>query len=84
MIFNSLLRKWQYAFENEWAKLPKAAGPSQGDDLCIYSVYYDRPSKIRDSPGLKGPSRFVLAVVLVAGSILIVAYGLSAAGHYLK
>lgn len=34
--------------------------------------------------GLKGLSRFVLAVVLVAGSILIVAYGLSAAGHYLK
>ena len=34
--------------------------------------------------GLKGVSRFVLAVVLVAGSIFIVAYGLSAAGHYLK
>lgn len=34
--------------------------------------------------GLKGLGRFVLAVVLVAGSIFIVAYGLSAAGHYLK
>lgn len=34
--------------------------------------------------GLKGLSRFVLAVVLVAGSILIVAYGLSAAADYLK
>jgi hypothetical protein len=34
--------------------------------------------------GLKGVSRFVLAVVLVVGSIFIVAYGLSAAGHYLK
>jgi len=34
--------------------------------------------------GLKALGRFVMAVVLVAGSILIVAYGLSAAGHYLK
>jgi len=34
--------------------------------------------------GLKWLSRFVLAVLLVAGSIFIVAYGLSAAGHYLK
>ena len=34
--------------------------------------------------GLKGVSRFVLAVVLVVGSIFIVAYGLSAVGHYLK
>lgn len=34
--------------------------------------------------GLKAVSRFVLGVVLVAGSIFIVAYGLSAAGHYLK
>jgi hypothetical protein len=34
--------------------------------------------------GLKGVSRFVLAVVLVGGSIFIVAYGLSAAEHYLK
>jgi hypothetical protein len=33
--FYSLLRKWQYAFENEWAKLPKAAGPSQGHDLNV-------------------------------------------------
>jgi len=33
--FYSLLREWQYAFENEWAKLPKAAGPSQGDDLNV-------------------------------------------------
>jgi hypothetical protein len=35
-------------------------------------------------PGLKGISRFVLAVVLVAASIFMVAAGLSAAGHYLK
>lgn len=34
--------------------------------------------------GLKGVCRFVLAIVLVVGSIFIVAYGLSAAGHYLK
>jgi len=34
--------------------------------------------------GLKALGRFVMAVVLVAGSILILAYGLSAAGHYLK
>jgi hypothetical protein len=34
--------------------------------------------------GLKGLSRFVLAVVLVVGSIFIVAYGPSVAGHYLK
>lgn len=34
--------------------------------------------------GLKGVSRFVLAVVLVAGSIFLIAYGLSAVGHYLK
>jgi len=34
--------------------------------------------------GLKAVTRFVLAVVLVAGSILILAYGLSAVGHYLK
>jgi hypothetical protein len=34
--------------------------------------------------GLKGLTRFVLAVVLVAGSIFVVSYGLSAAGHYLK
>ncbi len=33
---------------------------------------------------MKGVSRFVLAVVLVVSSIFIVAYGLSAAGHYLK
>ena len=34
--------------------------------------------------GLKGVSRFLLALVLVVGSIFIVAYGLSAGGHYLK
>jgi hypothetical protein len=34
--------------------------------------------------GLKGLTRFVMAVVLVAGSILILAFGLSAAGQYLK
>jgi hypothetical protein len=34
--------------------------------------------------GLKGVIRFALAVVLVVCSIFIVAYGLSAAGHYLK
>jgi hypothetical protein len=34
--------------------------------------------------GLKGVTRFVLAVVLVAGSILIVTYGVLAVGHYLK
>jgi hypothetical protein len=34
--------------------------------------------------GLKGVSRFVLAVALVAGSILIVTYGVLAVGHYLK
>jgi hypothetical protein len=34
--------------------------------------------------GLKGISRFVLAGVLVVGSIFLVAYGLSVAGHYLK
>ncbi len=34
--------------------------------------------------GLKELIRFVLAVVLVVGSIFIVAYGLSVAGHYLK
>jgi hypothetical protein len=43
------------------------------------------PFKSESLPaGLKALGRFVLAVVLVAGSILIVAYGLSAAGHYLK
>lgn len=34
--------------------------------------------------GLKAVTRFVLAVVLVAGSILIVTYGVLAVGHYLK
>jgi len=34
--------------------------------------------------GLKWLSRLALAVVLVAGSIFVTAYGLSAAGHYLK
>jgi len=34
--------------------------------------------------GFKAVTRFVLAVVLVAGSILIVAYGVVAVGHYLK
>ena len=44
-----------------------------------------RPFKSETLPaGLKALSRFVLAVVLVVGSIFILAYGLSAAGHYLK
>jgi len=34
--------------------------------------------------GLKAVTRFVLAVVLVAGSILIVTYGVLAVGHYLR
>jgi hypothetical protein len=34
--------------------------------------------------GLKAIIRFALAVALSAASILIVAYGLSAAGHYVK
>ena len=34
--------------------------------------------------GLKAVIRFVLAVVLVAGSILIVTYGVLAVGHYLR
>jgi hypothetical protein len=34
--------------------------------------------------GLKAVTRFVLAVVLVSGSILIVAYGVLAVGHYLR
>ncbi len=43
------------------------------------------PFKSKTLPaGLKGLSRFVLAGLLVAGCIFIVAYGLSAAGHYLK
>jgi hypothetical protein len=36
------------------------------------------------SPGFRGMSRFLLAVIIVAGSIYVVVYGLSAAGHYLK
>ncbi len=31
--FYSLLLKWRYAFEKEWAEFPKAAGPSSGDAL---------------------------------------------------
>jgi hypothetical protein len=34
--------------------------------------------------GLKAVTRFVLAVVLVSGSILIVTYGVLAVGHYLR
>jgi hypothetical protein len=34
--------------------------------------------------GLKAVTRFVMAVVLVAGSILIVTYGVLTVGHYLK
>ena len=34
--------------------------------------------------GLKAVTRFVLAVALVAGSILIVTYGVLAVGHYLR
>lgn len=34
--------------------------------------------------GLKAVTRVVLAVALVAGSILIVTYGVLAVGHYLK
>lgn len=34
--------------------------------------------------GLKAVTRFVLAVVLVAGSIFIVTYGVLAIAHYLK
>lgn len=34
--------------------------------------------------GLKGLSRFLMAVALVGGSILVLAFGVSAAGHYRK
>ena len=34
--------------------------------------------------GLRWLCRFVLALLLVVGSIAVVAYGLSATGHYLK
>jgi hypothetical protein len=35
-------------------------------------------------PGLKGTLRFLLAVLFVAGSVTLVAYGLSTAGQYWK
>jgi hypothetical protein len=45
----------------------------------------DPAFQVRDSPvGLKAVIRFVLAVMVVAGSILIVTYGLLAVGHYLR
>lgn len=44
-----------------------------------------RPLKSETLPaGLKAIIRFILAVVLIVASIVVVAYGLSAAGPYLK
>jgi len=48
----------------------------------IMAIILIPPIKSETLPvGLKAVTRFVLAVVLVAGSILLVAYGLSAVGH---
>jgi hypothetical protein len=51
----------------------------------IVATILIRPFKSETLPtGLKAVIRFALAVVLVAGSILIVTYGVLAVGHYLK
>ncbi|MFZ1010368.1 MAG: hypothetical protein WAN65_26250 [Candidatus Sulfotelmatobacter sp.] len=51
----------------------------------IVATVLIRPIKSETLPaGLRGIGRFLIAVMLVGGSTLIVAYGLSAAGHYLK
>ena len=51
----------------------------------IVATILTPPIKSETLPvGLKGVIRFASAVVLVVCSIFIVAYGLSAAGHYLK
>lgn len=43
------------------------------------------PFKSESVPaGLKGLTRFVMALVLVVGSILALAFGLSVIGHYVK
>ena len=51
----------------------------------VVSTILIPPFKSETLPaGLKAVIRFVLAVALVAGSILIVTYGVLAVGHYLK
>jgi len=83
-----------YGLSSEAWRLKEAGSKAQlyqwvlaglGVTATIVATILIPPFKSETLPaGLKGLGRFVLAVVLVVGSILIVAYGLSAAGHYLK
>ena len=51
----------------------------------IMAIILIPPVKTETLPaGLRTVIRFGLALILVAGSIFLVAYGLSAVGHYLK
>jgi hypothetical protein len=51
----------------------------------IVATILIRPLKSEALPaGLKAIIRFVLAAALVVASIIVVAYGLSSAGHHLK
>jgi hypothetical protein len=73
----------------------KEAGPKAGfywwffaglsGAATIIATILIRPLKSETLPaGLRAIIRFVLAVALIVASIVVVAYGLSAAGHYFK
>jgi hypothetical protein len=56
-----------------------------GLTATIIAIVFIPPFKSENLPGnLEAISRVVLALLLVIGSIVVVAYVLSAAGHYLE
>jgi hypothetical protein len=83
-----------YGLSSEAWRLKEAGSKAQlyqwvleglGVTATVVATILIPPFKSETLPvGLKGLGRFVLAVVLVVSSILVVAYELSAAGHYLK
>jgi hypothetical protein len=83
-----------YGLPSEAWRLKEAGAKAQfygwllvglGLTVTIIATVLIPPFKSENLPaGFKSISRVVLALLLVIGSILVVAYGWSAAGHYLK